>query len=154
MRRPEFLLALGLITASATTHIRAQVSELPLLSLEYAGAYSRGMTGGERFSLHVFADGLVVYQGERNVRVHGAVRSQISPEVVARWIRELQAGGFSNQLDTPIPQDASWYRLTVHRDGHGRTINFAISNQDSYLGVVTKDIFETIKPFEQWVKHR
>jgi hypothetical protein len=156
MIRRNFLAAalLSLVLGRADAQNIADVGEFPVITFEFAGAHVRGMAGGERFSLQIFSDGLIVYFGESRVRVQGAVRTRVPAETVARWLNTLIDGGFADAKDSTPPQDTHWYRFTVALPQGRKTLNFYGSNPKSYLVAVREDIIKTVDPFKRWVEYR
>src|SRR5688572_8450106 len=108
--RMRCLALIAAVVVGASSAARAATlapTDQPAISFEVSAAYCAGMRGGERYALHIFRDGLVIYSGERRVRVEGIARAQVSGETVARWHKALLDGGFAAALDSTPPQDTN-----------------------------------------------
>jgi len=68
------------------------------------------------YRLVIFADGTVIYEGQYFVRRAGLIKSGISPEVLAKLVKDLDAGGFF-QLETNYGYGNSGHCDSMESDG-------------------------------------
>jgi hypothetical protein len=84
------------------------------------------------YRLVIFADGTVIYEGQYFVRRTGLVKSGISPEVLAKLISDMEAGGFfqldanygygNNDRCASIDGDGPAAILSVSNKGRSKTV--------------------------------
>jgi hypothetical protein len=84
------------------------------------------------YRIVIFADGTVIYEGRYFVRRSGLIKSGISPEVLAKLLSDLEAGGFFQLEDNygygskdhceSIDSDGPAAILSVSYKGRSKTV--------------------------------
>jgi hypothetical protein len=126
-----------------------QRQEEPVIVFEYHGA-NRGY-GSTEFSLSLFPDGVVVFDGKNRTRVAGETRSAVAPQKVSRWLETLVNDGALSTKDYPKSPDTPWYRLTVVSEGRRGSIRFSGWNTFSPTIRILDEILNETQVFERWV---
>jgi hypothetical protein len=74
------------------------------------------------YRLVIFADGTVIYDGQYFVRRAGLVRSGVSPEALAKLLKELESGGFF-EMETNYGYGGTDHCDKIDGDGPGAILS-------------------------------
>lgn len=150
MRRLAALLSACLASCSALSPpavTQSQNRDEALITVEWRGAaHMRTGRPGAHFDLMLYGNGLVIYEGERGVRVHGEQKSRLPAHAVHEWRSDLLTGGILKEQDSPIPADVTWFQITVTHPSGSRTVRRVASftKSDDYLMRTTSEILTAV----------
>ena len=131
MRKSALIFALALIDVTLAYGQTVKTNEAApdtLIVLQRGACEQRCAV----YRLVIFADGTVIYEGRHFVRRPGLIKSGISPEVLSKLIRDLDAGGFFQLEDNygyankdrcdSMDSDGPTAILSVSNRGRSKTV--------------------------------
>ena len=120
-----FSLALaGSAVSIAQSSSSSAVAPDTLITLQRGGCERRCAV----YRLVIFADGTVIYEGRYFVRQAGLIKSDISPDLLARLINDIDTGGFFALSDN-YGYAGTTHCDSINSDVDGPTAILSVSNQ-------------------------
>ena len=115
-----------------------------------------GMWGGYAvFTISIFKNGRVSFNGQNRTRVYGAATSFVPPEKVALWKDGLRHGGIVDGNTRPFVSgpDSTYASITLIEPNARYTVSYQ-SPGNAPMFEVVKDMIKVINPYQKWVCHK
>jgi hypothetical protein len=127
----------------------------PVIVFDYNG-HNRG-NGGIQFTLSLFANGDVVFDGRSLTRVFGFAQSRVDADRVNKWVDALVGTGALAMKESSgyqPPPDSNWIRLTVAADAMSNSFRFHGWNGKVPLIGVLQEILDETEVMQKWVRYQ
>lgn len=129
------LFVLSLVFLFSGTAMNAQSTDAnPVITLERTACFGSCPI----YTVQIFADGTVVYNGERFVEVEGEQTGQIEPETVEQMVEAFAEAGYFEWDEEYIHMtitDQPYITTSVTRDGETHTIRRYAGDSDAPLAL-------------------
>jgi hypothetical protein len=146
------LAAAGVIALSGCALAQPTLDRQPVFIFDHHG-HNRG-DGGIVFSLSLFEDGAVVFEGKNRTRISGETRAAVPPEKVQEWLKALVNEGVLDVRERPTyapPPDADWSRVTIVANGQRNSYRFHGWNRTAPRIQILQKMLDDIDVLKKWV---
>ena len=150
MNVPRVALISAALLAITTPCIAGSLDAPAPIVFERHGADLGGGSGGPVYTLSIFSDGTVIYDGRYRVRVSGEVKTSVSPAQVQEWLNTLVRSGALNLPDHVPPADGGWYRLSITTQGAANSFRFQGIESKHPVTHTLRGILTTIDAERLW----
>ena len=143
-------------TSESTSDTTVPTDAVPVITLERTACFGSCPI----YTVAIYSDGTVVYNGERFVEMMGEHTSEIDPEVVAQMVQVFEDAGYfewDEAYDTMTVSDLPYINTSVTRDGETHSIHrytgddsapLALPFLEHWIDIMARTSLWTGVPFE------